>query len=308
MNDKPETMEKSDKHLASPQDLLSLRQMDKLDIEIENLRNKNKRIESFSPLFPLVTSLVTVVAIAIGFLQFQSQQRLLQEKTITEQQHERTTRFQNQLRSDVDEISRFTQDKSQTLSRASFLLDDMNILIDSTSTITDEQSSKAFRSYERTVTKVLVEQIVNDADFMKSPKDVSFATTVSKNWSDYRSYLREKEQLDTLNSILYRYVRALRYLRERNPSYFKDVSYDNDTERYSLSTTSEKSEGEETLFQHFVHILEGFKEHLNLISADPKAQKIKQQKIRDFGDALCIDSVARHLLATDFTPRPCMMR
>ena len=307
MSDKLKTMEKQDEHMALPQDLLSSRQIDKLNLEIENLRKKN-RWESLSPLVPFFASCVTVFALVIGFWQFQSQQSSLQDKAIREQQHERTTRLQIQLRSDVDEISRFTQDKSQTLSRVSFLLDDMNILIASASTVTDEQSSQAFRRYERTLTKSLVEQIVNDADFMKSPRDVSFATTISRNWSDYRNYLREKEQLDTLDRILYRYVRALRHLRDTNAQYFKEVSYDKDKERYLLPKTSEKREGEENLHQHFRRILDGFREHLNLISDDPKAQKIKQQTLLAFGDALCIESIARHVLGTDFIHRHCMAR
>jgi len=122
MKERPTTVEEPDEHLESPQDLLSSKQIEKLKLEIENLRNKYKRIETFSPLFPLVATLVTMIALVLGFWQFQRQQRYLQEKTMSEQRYERTTRLQNQLRVDMDEIIGFTEDKSQTFSRAEFIL------------------------------------------------------------------------------------------------------------------------------------------------------------------------------------------
>ncbi len=327
MNDEPKPIEESDAHPAPPQDLLSSEQTDKVNLEtekldleieklnheIENLRKKNKW-ESITPLvlpiLSVLTVVVSVVGLGLGFRQFQDQQSSLQTRAREERERERTRQIQNQLRSDVDEISRFTQDKTETISRLSFLVDDMNIIMSVTvaeGQSTQDQSSEAFRSYERSVTKSLVEQIVNDTDFMQKARDVSFANTISKNWRDYQNYL-EKEQLETLEVILYKYVRALRYLRERNESYFNNqLSYDEKTQSYSVSNVSEKKEGEEILYQHIKYLLEGFKEHLNLISADQKALVTKKRTIDAFVDAVCNARVAKHILGeADFVCRPCI--
>jgi hypothetical protein len=307
MSDKLGTVEGLGEHLTPPQDLLSFKQIEKLKLEIEILSKKNKKIEKFSPLFPLLATFVTLVALVIGFWQFQRQQKSLQDKTTSERQHERATQLQNQLRSDVNEILRFAQDKTQTISMVSFLLDDMKILIESASRLTDQESAQAFIGYDRKVTKALVEQIVNDADLMKSPKDVIFTNTIARNWGDYQNYLREKEQLETLDGILYKYVRALRYLREGNRSYVKEVTYDNDTQHYKLPKASEKGESEEILFQHLRRIMEGFREHLNFLSNDPRGQEIKRRRIWEFGEALCNEIIARHILGdADFVSTPCM--
>lgn len=284
----------------SLQDQLTSRQITKTDLEIENIRKKN-RLESFAPLAPWFASFLTVLTLVLGWIQFQRQQSSAQTRAINEQERDRITRLQDQMRNDVNEISRFTTDTHLTLSTVLFLLDDMKILIASAQTVSDAQSSKAFRSYERTVTNALIEQIVEDADFIKNRRDVTFANIVLNKWDDYKAVLSNTDQQETLDRILYRYVRAMRSIRQKNPSYVKNVSYNADA-GYSVPGASEQSSDEEDLWQHFLRIVEGFRDHVTLISN----VSVKRGRIQRFEDALCNKSVAQFLFGADFIFRPCM--
>src|SRR5262245_4597243 len=133
--------------LAPPQDSLTSNQdrklqleIDKLELEKKNLSKKN-RWESLSPFVPIFASLVTMAALVIGFVQFQRQQETQQNKTNEEQRQKRVTQLEDQMRSDGNEISRFTRDPSQTLSRLSYLLDDMKRLMEAAAKIRNEQST-----------------------------------------------------------------------------------------------------------------------------------------------------------------------
>lgn len=88
----------------------------KLELEKENLQKKNKW-ESKAPLIPILASIVTLTGLYIGFLQFQSQKSFQQKKTDAEERQQRVLKLQDQMRNDGNEISRFTRDPSQTLSR-----------------------------------------------------------------------------------------------------------------------------------------------------------------------------------------------
>jgi len=182
----------------------------------------------------------------------------------------------------------------------------MNIIFASAHTIADEQSAEAFAMSERNLTKILLKQIVDDPDFMNSPRGISFATTISKNFTGYRTYLQRSPE--TISIILHRYVGAMRGLRQENALYFNELLYDNTSETYLVPRVVEKREGEEKVFQHFLFIVDGFKEHMNLKSDQPELQSFKKEHIRAFEEALCNDSVARHLFGNDFIPSPCSTR
>jgi len=287
MNDKLESTGEPSENLQGPTDLLSSRQIEKLDLEIESLRRKSRKVDKYSPLFPLIGSLVTVIAVIAGFWQFQRQQESLQEKTLTEQRHARANRLQDQLRGDVDKILRFAKDETQTISMVSFLLDDISLIIDEGQKIPDEQSAKSFTDSKRTVTAALVQQIVNDADFEKRPRDIIFASKIVAKWPDYRDYLKEGANLGALRRILNNYTNALGKFRDNNPEYLNKLTYDACLKRFFPPPASDSS-----LLKTLNYILEGFKEHLNLMSG---GQAAKEPFISVFMDALHNDSVAKTL-------------
>jgi hypothetical protein len=281
------------------QDPIASAKLDKLHLEIENLRKKN-RWESLSPLIPIFASGVTVIALVIGFFEFQRQQEQLQNKIISDQTLERTTKLQAQLRGDVDELLR--QDKSQTVSRVSFLLKDIGVIL--TSKVQDDKTVADLNpKYNRSITESLVAQIVNDSDFINNPKDVAFATKIAEQWPDYQIYLKENDNnLQQLDRVLNRYVQALLNLRKTKETFLNGLCYDEATAGYQPTGEVGTEEVAKNLFPQFFQLQKGFMVHFEFVRNDKgtKARAIKQQNVRDFEIALCNENVAKHILGEDF--------
>src|SRR6185503_10199667 len=97
------------------------RQRKKLELEIENLRKRN-RWELWAQFLPMV---IAVVGFLVAIYQFQSQRGDEQQKDRKGREIERTARFQNQIRTDIDEVLRSAHDDQRAVARVAFLLDDI---------------------------------------------------------------------------------------------------------------------------------------------------------------------------------------
>lgn len=287
------------------QDQLSQAELDKLKLEIESLRKKNKW-ETFLQIAPLATTFIAIIGFFFGFYQFQQQQerdRLQQERERVTKEADLKLKLQGQWRADGDAIFGFPQDPKETISKVSFLFEDLkNILA---SQVNDrENMSDVFPNYKKQFTRSLVKLIIRDSDFNTNPRDVSLAATALEHWDDYASYL--KENLGELGSILYKHVRALRYLRDKNPPYFQKITYDA-ANQYRVPSEFEKQEGEEKLYQHFLGITNSFKAHLVLLKDDarPEAAKIQEQYSRNFQSALCRPEISVKILGRFFQGLQC---
>jgi hypothetical protein len=282
---------------ASTQDQISQAQLDKLKLEIASLRKKNKW-ETGLQVVPLFTTLIAIVGFFFGFYQFQRQQ----ERERVTREADLKLKLQSQWRADGDAIFGFPQDPKETISKVSFLFEDLkNILA---SQVNDKENmSDVFPSYKQQFTRSLVKLIIRDSDFNTNPRDVTLAATALEHWEDYASYL--KENLGELRPILYKHVRALRYLKDKNPAYFQKITYDA-ANQYHVPPEFEKQEGEEKLYQHFLGITNGFKAHLALLKDDarPEAAKIQEQYERNFQSALCRPAISVKILGHFYQDEP----
>ncbi len=274
-------------------------ELDKLELECTNLRKKNTW-EGVAPVISVVTVLLTVIGGLFAFYSWINEQEL-QRKA---QEQERAARYQTQINSDLGELSRFTQDKSITLSRVSFLLNDIAKVIAIASK--DAPISAQFQDSERTVTTTLIEQVRRDTNFIESSRDVSYVLNIAKQWKDYKEYVTKDEQLNVLDGIIYQHVRAVRDLRDKNKEYIDKLKFDLRAEQFNPPKKAEQTKGEEALFQHYTQLLEGFKVHLSFLPDNSKANGIKQRQIWAFGQAVCKEDVARFYVGTkDFIPTSC---
>lgn len=279
-------------------------QAEKLELEIMNLRKKNKW-ESFSPFIPLFASAVTVVGLLIGLYQFRASQRLLQENAIRAERQNRITAFQNQLREDVDQIFGFPQNKSLTLSRTTFLIEDVNTILDSNVGERTMMVSELPPSYRSTIAQNLAYLITYDCDFIKNPRDVGFAGVALEHWKEYGAYM--KGDLTKLNLVLYQYIRTLRHLRDQSPGYFEEMTVDPESGDYAVQPKYEKQAGEEERYQRFLDIRDGFVDHMKLIADDarPEAREISDRNRREFEAALCNPAISRLIFGDKFSNEPC---
>jgi hypothetical protein len=69
----------------------------KLFLEIEHLTHKNKWEAKISAYIPLFTVLIAVAGFLFGMYQFQVQQKLQQDRAISEQQKDRESRQREQI-------------------------------------------------------------------------------------------------------------------------------------------------------------------------------------------------------------------
>jgi len=269
------------------EDRLSVVQLDKLLLETESLRRKAKW-ELFYSRIPLFSTVIPLLALLIGFVQYQRQQ----SKALVEQQQQRAAQIRNQLRQDMDELFRFSSDEHLTIGRVSYLLDDIKVLTASGVQINDE-SKKEFGEFERKATKAFLDHVVYDADFGKNPKDALFAFRMVLNWKDYSKYL-EEENPDTLRRILNNYVKAMQDFKQKNESFMLQVRYDGNN-NYTSPPQSER-----IVFQHFFFILSGFKAHLDLTSN----QDVRKRSVEGFEASICPNNVSRGILDKDFVDCP----
>lgn len=278
---------------TTPPNSSSAREAEKTDLEIQSLRKKAKR-----DWIRTATLLVAALGLLFGVYQF-----IIAQQTETAlREAEEKLRFQSQLRSDVDEILRFPKEK--TVSRIAFLLEDLSTTLNSKAS-NGHVVSEMFPDYRRSFTKQLVYLISYDSDFIWGRKETELADIALSQWNDYGTFL--KEDLVKLNAILYNHVRALRYLRDHNPGYFQNMTYESETDSYVVSPSYEQQDSEEERYQHFLDIRDSFLDHLKLIADDqrPDAKEIRERSRREFEGALCNPRVSEQVFGKDFSNQPC---
>lgn|GEM_PF-2750409 len=281
----------------------------KLKLEIESLKKKN-RWEIIAQFLPLIATTLAVAGFFLTILQFESRRTAERTQAVVEQQKERltreidqTTRLQNQIRTDIDEILRFTRDEQQTVARVSFLLEDMKTVMESKVNEKDKVSD-IFPQYERRLTKSLVIMVRDDCDFSKNPRDVGLANIVIDRWDDYSIYLKGEPQ--KLDYILYEYIRALESLRDQNPGYLEGMQLD---DGFKPSREYAKEKTEPILYNHFIDILDGFREHIALLGTDnlsEEAGKLKKKHLDKLQSALRNQTISNYIICTYFPEQPCL--
>lgn len=278
--------------LRPPQDLLTSKQIDKLDLEIESLR-KRTRWETFLQFIPLATATVLVLGFCFSVYQFYQGQ----EKERISREVDQRNRVETRILSDAEGIL----DKTQTLSKASFLFADLGRALESQ--VGDKQSGE-FQVYRGPFTESLAALVADDLDFEKNPRDVRFARLALDHWPDYSTYL--KDHLKRLDRILDAYVSALRHLRDANPDFVKDIEYDASTHQYvTFPKTAEQKAKDKQLTQYFSDIVDGFKRCLALIPQEkPEGTVIKDKNVINFEGALCRPEFSKQILG-DSKNAPC---
>jgi hypothetical protein len=272
----------------------------KLSLEIQNLRKQNRW---WVQLLPLIATVVGVAGFFFTVVQFQSQRTSEQRKDRLTREVDQRTKFQNQIRGDIEELLRFTRDQSQTVSRVGFLLEDVKTVMESY--VNESQKvSDLFPGYKRSLTESLVTLVRDDCDFTKNPRDVELANTIIIHWDDYSNYLKEKTQ--KLDYILYEYTRGLQALHDKNPGYFKNLDLKGKPIGYYVPPKYRKKANEAILFGHFLDIVDGFKLHLEVLGTEnlsDAAKELRDKNRRDFQDAVGNRRVSEYILGTYFEPQ-----
>jgi hypothetical protein len=286
---------------AKSADSLTRKQEEKLTLEIEDLRKRNRWS-------PIVATLLGVAGFFFTVLQFQCQRSSELQRDRVGKEVDQLARFQNQTRTDIDEILRSAHEEGPSAARVLFLVEDMKTVMESKVNDTQKFSAK-FPNYERGLTKGLAILIRDDYDFSHKPRDVSRANVVRGHWNDYSNYLREDARM--LDYILYKYTQALQNFRDRNIGYVECLTVDPQTQQVQVCRKYELQQNDQALYDYFADLIKGFKQHIELVGGNPLTevdQKRRNKILLDFQEAICNPVVSKHYSGVFFPGESCIPR
>lgn len=279
--------ETTSKHEHSS-DPFAAAQLEKLKLEIEQLKNNNGWEKAITSYTPLLSVLIAVGGFLFGIYQFQKQRQIQQTQILIEQQKDRQTRerdqairIQNQIRSNVEQILLFTNDKQQTVAKVSFLLSDLKSYLE-ISAVEDLPVDSEYR--KESITASFVKSVIDDCNFDEH-RDVNYALTLLTYWEDYERYIRNTRALEY---ILYMYSEALQHIYYEDPSAIRSVRY---LGNYSYTFPRGYGSLSTSRIFHFEDIVMGFKEHFKLL----EDEKIKEKSLKNFQSSTCNDALTEAL-------------
>lgn len=211
----------------------------KLEDEIQQLSRATGRGTRVARYIPLLTACIAVAGFIFGIVKF-----------VSEQAQDRRIRIQSQIRTDINELLLFTSDESQTISRALFLLQDIDALIINKSNERED------------ITQILAEIISKDCDF-EDLRHVRLDVMAMRHWEGYEAYLIRNPAVHDF--IMYKYVQALRVLHDMNPEYVEHIEYETES-GYRVAEFAKES-----FYLHFESLVRGYVLHVRLLG-DPDAQ------------------------------------
>jgi hypothetical protein len=291
----------SDGLIAEAHHMLAAKQKQKLDLEIKDLRKRNRWP-------PIVAMLLGIAGFFFTVIQFQCQRSYQQHKDQASKEVEQSARFQNQIRTDIDEVLRSAHDQGPTTARVLFLLEDMQTAMNSRYNESDSLAT-TFPTYQRSLTQSLAILVRDDYDLSSNPRDVSRANAILEHWQDYPLYLQSDER--TLDYILYKYTEALQNFRDQNPGYVECLRVDPKTKQIQVCRKYETQKNDQALYDYFGDLVEGFQEHIELVGTNPLTEAEQQRKnkiLLDFQEAICNRPVSEHFIGIYLSGGECTPR
>jgi len=279
---------KLDTVAADPQQSLAAAQLEKLNLEIDALRNKKNWQELLVKVTPLLSVLIAVSGLLFGGYQYYSQQEKARRNERTEQQ----LRIQTQIRDNLNHVVSFPGDQKETISTIAFCLEDLkrlkNVLAD-----TGQGQSADDRDFG--ITPVLTAVISEDCDFNKD-RDVLLAFAVPEHWADYEEYL--KKHPASLKTILAKYTDALGELQIKAPSYVSQLTLNDDQSEWIEPKGMSSSHGE--LLRHLEDLVNGFDDHLKMLEKD---SPLRAGYVKAFQVATCNRTLTQTKFGISFDPK-----
>jgi hypothetical protein len=280
---------------------LAQRQKEKLTLEIEELRKRNRWS-------PIIATMLGIAGFFFTVVQFQCQRSYDQRKDRVGKEVEQLARFQNQIRADIDEMLRSAHAENPTTARVLFLLEDMQTVMNSKFNETDSLAS-TFPNYQRSLTQSLAILVRDDYDFSRYPRDVSRANAIVEHWQNYSNYL--ESDANVLGYILYKYTQALQNFRDQNIGYLECLGLDPETNQIMVCRQYEKQKNDLARYDQVADLVNGFQKHIDLIGKAPLSEADQNRKdkiLLDFQDAICNPVVSKHYIGVFLPGGTCTPR
>jgi hypothetical protein len=236
---------------------LAVAQLEKLTLEIENIRQSRKLGTRLAVYIPVITTFIAVAGLVISVVQVQrahTKDIEEREKTRIEESKNRINRIQSQMRTDKEQLLDFLTNEKISINRVSFLLKDLNTLI--------EQLPEP--GNERTDVAVLLDRIVEELRF-DDPRLVSF-DRVALTWPEYSKYHLQDRNYDILVDKYYPMLRSI--VQKDGRCILKTA-----TEQGMLGGGLPETAVDKCQMRLLVVLLDGIDAHLDLERGVPDAER-----------------------------------
>jgi hypothetical protein len=277
---------------------IALAELQKLNLEIEHLRNKSKWSDRIAPFTNLLSIIIAVFGFLFGIYQFQKQQQAMNQQLIFEQEkhrlaldREHETKLQDQIRSDVEQLLQFPKEKDLTLSKVAFLLSDLKNGIENKYRGRADAAT-ATKETVREISTMLSMAVVNECDFDED-RNVRFLAALMNQWIDYEDYL--KEDTDEIEFLLDKYAEAINRIYKADPAVIRHVSYEADHEIFNYVEGAGKLDY--ATRAHFQALVMGFARAYDLL----KDKKASEWLAIKFQASTCNPTLTKQLLEIEFS-------
>jgi hypothetical protein len=266
--------------------------LEKLNLEIRDLKKRSAHREIILQLVPAITVLVTVLGLLFTIYQFHQGQQAARAN----EQADQRIKVQSQIRNDLDQIAQCPADKMQTVARVSFLLQDLTKL----QTVSDSQRGKAGETdtsdkERRSISEVFAKMILKDINYGE-PRHVDFALTILQYWDDYHTLLVSEKGQGRVQYILVKTLDALHELHKKYPDYFAQIKL-NEAKTETLEPPH--AHPPRALFRQF----EGLKNSVHTYLALIKDSEVKRERIKEFQAAICNRTLTQQEFDLSFDPK-----
>lgn len=276
-------------------------ELQKLRLEIEHLRNKSRWSDRVAPYTNLLSIVVAVSGFLFGIYQFQKQHQALQQQLIFEQEKHRVAvereqeiKLQDQIRSDVEQLLQFTQDKQITTAKVSFLLSDLKSSIATKFRASQPAGDAAANTMIREVSAMLSTAVINECNFDER-RDLQFLITVMAKWKDYEEYL--KENPDQIEWLLDAFSESIEHIYNEEPSVIRTVFWDKSVDVYHYPAGYKKLSASK--IDHFQNLIVTFADIF-----DPVKDKKEMEWLAvKFQAATCNPTLTKELIDVSFPPK-----
>lgn len=267
-------------------------QLEKLKLEIEELKEKKEKktlSEKITPYIGLISVVIAVGGFLFGVYQFldgQKKNRLSQERELSE-------KIENHLSSDIEKILLFTQDEKMSVAHMTYLFEDLKTYITLKAKTTENPDREAYK-LTRAVSDKLLYAVQNDCNF-ENHKDVSFLWAVLRNWEDFTDALKENKAMNA--AILDKQTNALRIFYSKDSQIVSTITYDAVGRAFTYPEGLGNLTPRDT--DHFQDMLNNIKDSFILLSDENE----KKEVVLEVQGRTCNRTLTKQILGTDYEPK-----
>jgi hypothetical protein len=283
--------------LTGLQTAISEAELEKLQLEVQQLKNKSKWSDRFAPYISLLTVTITIGGFLFGVIQFNAQQelqRLDAEKVRLNQERDTDAKLQDRFKSDVEKLLKFTRDQQLTPSQVNLTLNDLRecIKLRTTSPASENTCPEKEFQMTREVSDALIEAFLYDCDLTEKRHE-DFLDVIFANWPDLELYINENS--DSGNLLLEMHAVALAKLYKNNPKTIGGVSYDVDEDNFDFM--DDKLDESDKDF--FIALAGNYADIYKAMNS-ARIKGGKETFAKDFEIATCNTVLTKQLLGIDF--------